>query len=103
LGFVVKIPRLAIPALKISKGFLFDRWLGPLHVVIPPEDITFWEEIVLLEEITVFDSDWIWKFWTETIDKIEDARNWIINKVWEWIMAYLDRLAEEWYAKRGAK
>jgi len=105
----ITIPRLAIPALRIRRGFLLDIEILGQHIRVPPSDITLWPEIQLLPETTVFDPAWI-------TDAVEGMSDWfgniargvvdaampnIIQAVFNAVEPYLDGLAEDFYARRG--
>jgi len=105
----ITIPRLAIPALRIRRGFLLDIEILGQHIRVPPSDITLWPEIQLLPETTVFDPEWI-------VEKVEGMSEWfgniasgvvdaamptIIQAVFNAVEPHLDSLAEDFYARRG--
>jgi len=90
----ITIPRLAIPALKITRGQFLDIDIVGIHLRVPPGDIQLWPEIQLLPEITVFDPDWI-------TDIIKGMMPTIAEGVFKAVEPYLDKLAEDFYARRG--
>jgi len=109
MGWQLKIPRLAIPQLKISKGQLLDISIFGIGIKVPPFDITFWPEIELLPETVVFNSEWV----TDTIYGMAD---WfgsiaagvvdsmiptIIQATFNAVEPYLNSLAEDFYRRRG--
>ena len=55
----VWFPALTFPALKIRKGILLDFWLLGFHVVIPPWDVTLWEEVEVWKSLKIFNSTWV--------------------------------------------
>jgi len=104
----ITIPRLAIPAFKLKAGQLLDISIFGVGIKVPPVDIQFWPEIQLLPETVVFDPAWIW-------DVLGDAAEWIgniargvvesmiptiIEATFKAVEPYLDKLAEDFYARR---
>jgi len=89
----IEIGPLTIPGFSLKAGQLYDGWLGPLHVVIPPSDITFWEPITLLEKTTVYDDEWVKSV-------VENMISWIFEQVWKLGRAKLDEMANEFYERR---
>lgn len=71
MDFQMKIPRLVIPPIRIPKG-LIHFWVGPWEISIPPSDITIFPGLELLKETVVFDSEWVWKYFMETLDKLAE-------------------------------
>jgi len=90
----ITIPRLAIPALKIRRGQLLNVSVMGVGVVVPPGDVQLWPEIQLLAETTVFDPDWI----TEIVKAMMPT---IAEGVFKAVEPYLDKLAEDFYARRS--
>jgi len=90
----VTIPRLAIPALKIGRGRLLDISIMGVGVVVPPSDIQLWPEVQLLPEITVFDPGWI----TDIVTGMMPA---IAEGIFKLVEPHLDKMAEDFYARRG--
>jgi len=84
--------------------------IGPLKIPrLEVLGVQIWPEITLLPKITVFDSDWI-------LDVIEDKAEWfgniargvvdvaipdVIQATFNAVEPHLDKLAEDFYARRG--
>jgi len=60
-------------SITIEKGVLLYVWLGHIHLVIPPVDITI------------------------PIPGV-DLLAWLIENLWDAFMSVMDKMAEEWYA-----
>jgi len=107
----ITIGPLRIPALALRKGQLLHwhiPWPIDRDLDVPPGDITITPEITLLPAITVFDPEWI-------TEKVEGMADWIgniargvvdaatptiIEATFNAVEPYLDKLAEDFYARR---
>jgi len=108
----IKIGPLVIPALALLKGQLLHYHLGwpfDIDLDVPPGDITITPSITLLPEITVFDPAWITGIVEGKVDWIKGVAGGvvesmipaIIEAVFNAVEPHLDKLAEEFYARRG--
>lgn len=86
----ITFPKMAIPAFKLTAGQLCNKVLLVVPIVIPPNDITFWDEIVLMQETTIWDSDWI-------VTALTGAFTAIPNAVWALFKGTLDDMADQYY------
>jgi len=84
--------------------------VGPLK--IPRLEIfgrEIWPEIPLLPATTVFDSEWVHDViedkaeWFGDIARgvVEEMIGWIIDQTFKAVEPYLDKLAEDFYHRRG--
>jgi len=101
MSFQLKIPRLAIPEIKIPKGIIHFH-VGPFEVTIPPADIVLLPEIQLLAEIVVFDTDWILSWFITVATSATTATSWLMNAVWQLLIRFLDSLAAD-YSERHSE
>lgn len=91
----VIFPKIAIPAWKVERGAICTDFLGIFPLVIPTDDITFWDEIVLVEEFTIFDSDEMAKSLTNVIGAVPNA-------VWALATSTMDNMATDYYKEHPA-
>jgi len=89
----VEIGPWVIPGFKITRGQLLDTVLFGLPVIIPPEDIVFWEDVELIDKITIFDTAWI-------AEAVLGVATDIAQAVWNLAKDNLDKWAAEFYEKR---
>jgi len=90
----VKFPALKIPAFRLTRGQLLNIWLLGASLVIPPWDITFWEETTLTKELTLFKTEDITNVLLTPINAVPKA-------VWDLLKTTLDDMAKDFYERHS--